>query len=81
MALRDLLVFTRKLFVDPEEFLAFVHQRDQTTEVRVFGFEQSVNFTQGGILGTYGEWIAFTSLETVTARFTLCLPMEAVKRG
>ena len=31
------LIFSRKPFVDPEEFLAFVHHADKTTEAGVFG--------------------------------------------
>ena len=38
------LVLSRKLFVNPEEFLAFVHHADETAEAGVFGFEQSVKF-------------------------------------
>jgi hypothetical protein len=33
------LILTRKLLVDPEEFLAFVHHADETAEARIFGFE------------------------------------------
>jgi hypothetical protein len=39
-----ILILTRKLLVDPEEFLAFVHHADETAEARVFGFEQGVEF-------------------------------------
>ncbi len=42
-----ILILTRKLLVDPEELLAFVHHADETTEARVFGFEQGVKFAQG----------------------------------
>ena len=37
-----ILILTRKLLVDPEEFLAFVHHADETAEARVFGFEQPI---------------------------------------
>jgi hypothetical protein len=45
-----ILILTRKLRVDPEEFLAFVHHTDETAEARVFGFEQCVEFAQGGMI-------------------------------
>ena len=35
-------ILSRKLFVDPEEFLAFVHYADETAEAGVFGFEPDV---------------------------------------
>src|SRR5688500_7939773 len=49
---QKLLIFSRKLFVDPEKFLAFVHHTDKTAEAGIFGFEQNMEFTQSGILGT-----------------------------
>ena len=45
----DMLILTRKILVDPEEFLAFVHHADETAEAGVFGFEQGVEFAQGGV--------------------------------
>ena len=36
------LILTRKLLVDPEELLAFVHHADETAVARVFGFEQPI---------------------------------------
>ncbi len=53
-----ILILTRKLLVDPEEFLAFVHHPDETTEARVFGFEQGVEFAQGGAIGAGGNAIS-----------------------
>jgi len=38
--------------VDPEKLLAFVQHADKTAEAGVFGFEQGVEFAQGGVLGT-----------------------------
>jgi len=45
------LIFSRKLLVDPEKFLAFIQHADETAEAGVFGFEQGVEFAQGGVLG------------------------------
>ena len=36
----------------PQEFLAFVHHADETAEAGIFGFEQGVEFAQGGIFGS-----------------------------
>jgi len=41
--------------VDPEEFLAFVHHADETAKARVFGFEQGVEFAQGGAVRAEGD--------------------------
>ena len=38
----------------PQKFLAFVHHADKTTEAGVFGFEQGVEFAQGGSVGADG---------------------------
>lgn len=35
----------------PEKLVAFIHHADKTAEARVFGFEQGVEFAQGGIFG------------------------------
>ena len=47
----NFLILSRKLFVDPEELVAFVQHADETAEAKVFGFEQGVEFAQGGVLG------------------------------
>ena len=41
--------------MDPEELLAFVHHADETAEARVFGFEQGVEFAQGGAVRAEGD--------------------------
>ena len=50
------LILSCKLFVDPEEFVAFVQHFDETakTVVWVFGFEQGMEFAQGCVLGAEG---------------------------
>ena len=54
-AILSQLILTRKLLVDPEELLAFVHHADETAEARVFGFEQGVEFAQGGAVTADGD--------------------------
>src|SRR5215207_3796699 len=49
------LIFTRKLFMDPEKLLALIHHTDQTAEARIFRFEQGVEFAQGGAVGAGGD--------------------------
>ena len=39
----------------PQKLLAFIHHTDQTTEAGIFGFEQGMEFTQGGAVGSAGE--------------------------
>jgi hypothetical protein len=34
----------------PEKFLAIVQHRDETAEAGVFGFEQGVEFAEGGAI-------------------------------
>gem|GEM_PF-3486090 len=40
------LILTRKLLVDPEELLAFVHYADEAAEARVFGFEEGLQLAK-----------------------------------
>lgn len=40
------LVLSCNLFVDPEEFIAFVHDTDQAADAGVFGFQQGVEFAR-----------------------------------
>jgi hypothetical protein len=39
----------------PKELLALIHHTDQTTKAGIFGFEQGMEFTQGGAVGSAGE--------------------------
>ena len=47
-----LLILSRKLFMDPEKLVAFVHHTDETAEAGVFRFEQGVEFAQGGVFSS-----------------------------
>jgi hypothetical protein len=53
----EILILTRKLLVDPEKLLPLVHHADKTTEARVFGLEQGVEFTQCGAITADGETV------------------------